>query len=41
MKAGKIIRDNYLYHPKMIALIILSMLPYEVIRNDESLSEFV
>lgn len=40
MKAGKIIRDNYLYHPKMIALIILSMLPYEVIRNDESLSEF-
>ncbi|EGB0163823.1 hypothetical protein H0481_09170 [Escherichia coli] len=40
MKAGKIIRDNYLYHPKMIALIILSMLPYEVIHNDESLSEF-
>ncbi|WP_251992109.1 hypothetical protein [Escherichia coli] len=32
--------NNYLYHPKMIALIILSMLPYEVIRNDESLSEF-
>ncbi|GDE69631.1 hypothetical protein [Escherichia coli] len=40
MKAGKIIRDNYLYHPKMIALIILSMLPYEVIHNDGSLSEF-
>lgn len=40
MKAGKIIRDNYLYHPKMIALIILSMLPYEVIHNDGSLNKF-
>ncbi|HCI5439538.1 TPA: hypothetical protein NPM40_004741, partial [Enterobacter roggenkampii] len=40
MKAEKIIQEDYLYHPKMIALVILSMLPYEVIHNDGSLNKF-
>lgn len=37
MKDEKIIQNDYLHHPKMIILIILSMLPYEVVHKMESL----
>ncbi|MFV4847303.1 hypothetical protein ACNJKD_13465 [Edwardsiella tarda] len=37
MQDIKIIQNGYLHHPKMIILIILSMLPYEIMYNMKSL----